>query len=150
MAHLQTPQDILAQHARPRRVSDLLTGVTPMRFYTGAFGLNTSWGKLTPSPGWKYSNGESYIRWRLRSDVVYLDTVGSGGLTPVAGWPNKPALHLPGKPNVSWPSYRAVRYCPTTAGGSSLMTVKPDGRIFFTKPGSGIVLQPKSVSWPRG
>ncbi len=152
MARLQAPKDILDQHARLRkRVSDLLTGVVPMHFYVGAFGLNTSWARLRPAAGWHYSNGESYVRWRLRSDVVYLSTVGSGGLTPVSGegWPTTPALRLPGKPNVSWPSYRVNIYSDTTTGGISVMTVMSDGRIFFEEPLVGKILQPRA-SWPRG
>jgi hypothetical protein len=153
MGHTQAPKDLIAQHARlRRRVADLADGVMPMYFYIGAFGLNTNWVRLTPYPGWKYSNAESYVHWRLRSDVVYLETVGSGALTPVSseGWPTVPAFYIPGKPNVAWPASRLALYCRTTVGGRSTMTVKPDGRIFFSKPTSGRLLKPGSSSWPRG
>lgn len=147
-----TKSDLLTRHASLRtRIKDLLDGVTPMHFYVGAFGLNTTWARLHPAVGWHYPSEESYVRWRLRSDVVYLDTVRAGGLTPVSGegWPKTPALYLPSKPNVSWPSYRVSLYSDTTEGGISVVKVMSDGRVFFAKPSEGRVLQP-GISWPRG
>lgn len=146
--------DLLLSHASlRRRIKNLLDGATPMYFWMGAFGLNTSWVTLTPRAGWHMVGG-SHVQVRLRSDMVYLRTTEKGGIQPVSvkgGWPSdQPALQLPGKPHVFWPSYRVNVHCLTTINGVSLMTVTPNGHIFFEKPTTGRTLRPGSRSWPRG
>jgi hypothetical protein len=149
----RTSPDLLTRHASlHKRIRNLLDGVTPMHFYIGAFGLNTSWFNLSPRAGWHYVGG-AHIQCRLRSDVVYLRTNGEkGGIAPVSikGWPSGPAFIIPGKPHVFWPSYRVNVYCVTTLGTVSVMTVKPNGHVYFTKPSKGRTLRPGSCSWPRG
>lgn len=149
-----TERDLLLSHASlKRRLRNLLDGVTGMPFYIGAFGLNTFWSDVTPMSGWHFVGG-SHVQVRLRSDVVYLHTTDprNGGIAPVSGkgWPTGPAFVIPGKPHILWPSYRVHVYCLTTLHGMSLMTIKPNGHVYFTKPTAGRTLRPGSASWPRG
>lgn len=146
--------DFLNEHASlRRRIRNLLDGASHMGFYVGAYGLNTFWSDLTVLPGWHLTGG-CHIQARLRSDLVYLHTTEprSGGLSPVSskGWPTGPALQLPAKPHVFWPSYRVNVHCVTTIHGLSLMTIKPNGHVYFDKPTKGRTLRPGSASWPRG
>lgn len=148
-------RDLVLSHASlRRRIKNLLDGATPMYFWQGAFGLNTSWVTLTPRPGW-HLVAEAKIQVRLRSDMVYMRTLGAkGGIAPVTikgGWPSsKSALQLPGKPHVFWPSYRMNVHCLTTIHGVAVMTITPNGHVYFNRPSSGRTLRPGSHSWPRG
>jgi hypothetical protein len=144
--------DLLARYAKlRRRTENLLMGVTPMPFYIGAYGLNTSWIDLTPMEGWHIVES-GHIKCRIRSDVVYFNREGNlGGVTPAStGWPAGPVFQLPGKPHVFWPSSTVRSYFLTTVGGNAIITVKPNGRVYVSKPTSGRVLVPGAGSFPRG
>jgi hypothetical protein len=132
-----------------RRIKNFQIGVTPVHFYYGMHGYNTLWERLTPMAGWSFSDGDAYCQIRVRSDQVYLQTVG-GSLILVGSDDSEPSW-VEGDTPIPLFTFAEEAYQPAQPQNCA-----DGGLLFFV--GEGVVsvlnLDPApftlNLNWPSG